>query len=49
MTSFSESELYFEYNGGIFVAGRLPVPEISRLGFVPKKWVWSKIFDDVKF
>jgi hypothetical protein len=49
MTSFSESELYFEYNGGIFVARWLPVPEISRLGFVSKKWMWLKIFDKVKF
>jgi hypothetical protein len=49
MTSFSESEIYFEYNGGIFVARRLPVPEISRLGFVAKKWMWLIIFDKVKF
>jgi hypothetical protein len=49
MTSFCESKFYCEYNGGIFVTKRFLVPEISRLGFVAKKWMWFKIFDDIKF
>jgi hypothetical protein len=37
MTSFSDSEFYCESNGGTPVTRRLPVPEISRVGFCDKK------------
>ena len=47
MTSNFTSKFYCESNGDIFVTRWLPVPEICRLGFVAKKWVWNKIFDDV--
>ena len=48
-TLLSDSKFYCESNGGIFVTRRLPVPEISRVGFQVEKGVWPTIFDDVIF
>jgi hypothetical protein len=47
MTSFPESKFYCESNRIIFVTRRLPVPEISMIGFQVQKGVWPKIFDAV--